>query len=68
AIAQPSDSFPRVTWSNHLRPEANEIAMELEKLSREGPEVDPRLEKDWRERYEDVLWCIINTDEFVWLP
>ncbi|MCE2814834.1 MAG: DUF1553 domain-containing protein [Planctomycetaceae bacterium] len=68
AIAQPSDSFPRVTWSNHLRPEANEISIELEKLAREGPEVDPRLEKDWRERYEDVLWCIINTDEFVWLP
>lgn len=68
AIPQPLGHFPKVTWSNHLRPEANEIAIELEKLARQGPAVEERLQKDWRERFEDVLWCIINSDEFVWLP
>ena len=68
AIPQMLGSFARVTWSNHLRPEANEIALEIEKLARQGPEVDARLEKDWRERFEDVLWCMINSDEFIWLP
>jgi hypothetical protein len=51
-----------------LRPEANQIAMELERLARRGPAADPRIEKQWRERLEDVVWCMINTDEFIWLP
>ncbi len=67
-IPQPLGAFPKVTWSNHLRPEANEIAIELERIARRGPPPDPRLEKDWRERFEDVVWCMINQDEFVWLP
>jgi hypothetical protein len=57
-----------VTWSNHLRPEANQIAMELERIARVGPAPDERLDNGWRERLEDVVWCIINSDEFIWLP
>lgn len=68
AIPQPLGSKPKVTWSNHLRPEANQIAIELEGLAGKGPMPDERLESDWRERFEDVLWCMINSDEFVWLP
>lgn len=60
--------LPRVTWSNHLRTEANEIALELEKRARNGLPSDPRLQTEWREVYEDVIWSIINTREFVWLP
>jgi mono/diheme cytochrome c family protein len=68
AIPESTGSFPKVTWSNHLRPEANQIAMELERLARRGPAVDPWIEKQWRERLEDMVWCMINTDEFIWLP
>ena len=68
AIPQPLGRFPKVTWSNHLRPEANQIALELERLAQKGPMVDPRIEKEWLERFEDVVWCMINTEEFIWLP
>ena len=63
--------FPRlapVTWSNHLMPEANEIQVELEKRARAGAPVDPRIEPKWRETYEDFVWSVLNTREFVWIP
>lgn len=58
----------KVTWSNHLMPEATTIMMELERRARLGPPLDPRLEPKWREAFEDVVWCLLNTTEFVWLP
>lgn len=60
--------LPLVHWFNHLQPEANEIQQELERRVRQGPPVDPRLQPDWRTRYEDVVWSLINHDEFVWIP
>ncbi|QDT65148.1 DUF1553 domain-containing protein [Calycomorphotria hydatis] len=65
---QPLEPLPRVTWSNHVQPEANTIAVELEQRARTGPPVDPRLREDWRKRYEDVVWSLINLSEFVWVP
>jgi len=62
------ERLPAVTWSNHLRSEANEIALKLEQRARIGPPPDPRLEADWREVYEDVVWSIVNLSEFVWVP
>ena len=47
--------------------EANAIAIEMEKRARAGPAVDPRLRPAWREAYEDVVWALVNTREFVWL-
>lgn len=64
----PFEKLQRVTWSNHLRSEANEISLELERRARRGPPADPRLDPQWREVYEDALWTLINTREFVWLP
>ncbi len=60
--------LPRVTWSNHLRSEANTIALEVERLARAGQPPDPRLRPAWREVFEDVVWSVINIPEFVWLP
>ena len=60
--------LPRVTWSNHLRNEANTIQQEWEKRTREGPPVDPRLRPEWRETYEDFVWSVVNLREFVWMP
>lgn len=66
--ALPSARLPRVTWSNHLSPDANAIALELEKHARLGPAPDPRLRKPWREIYEDAVWSVANVREFVWMP
>lgn len=64
----PSQPLQRVTWFNHLRPEANTIQQELERRVRQGPPPDPRLTPAWREIYEDVIWSLINHREFVWIP
>jgi len=69
-ITQPAPPPPlaRVTWSNHLVSEANVIKVEMEQRARNGPPADPRLRKEWREVYEDVVWSLINNREFVWVP
>lgn len=60
--------LPQVTWSNHLRPEANTILLELEERAHRGPPSDPRFRTTWLERYQDVVWSIVNLPEFVWIP
>jgi len=69
-VKQPSalPRLPTVSWSNHLIAEANAIAIENEKRARLGPPPDPRLRPEWREVFEDVVWGVVNTREFVWLP
>ncbi|MCA9223940.1 MAG: hypothetical protein KDA71_26700, partial [Planctomycetales bacterium] len=43
SMPEPPVPLPRVTWSNHLRSEANSIALEMEERARRGPPADPRL-------------------------
>ena len=62
------EPLPVVTWSNHVQPEANSIALEMEVRARTGPPADPRLREEWRQVYEDVAWSVVNLSEFVWLP
>jgi mono/diheme cytochrome c family protein len=61
-------ALPGVSWANHLAPDANTIKVELEQRARTGPPADPRLRPVWREIFEDVVWSVVNTREFVWLP
>lgn len=60
--------LPQSTWSNHLVPAANEIQEEWQARVRRGPPVDPRLQAEWREVYEDIVWSLVNHREFVWVP
>jgi len=57
-----------VSWSNHLNPEATRIKQELENEVRAGDPVTERLRSEWRERMEDVVWALVNTPEFVFVP
>jgi hypothetical protein len=57
-----------VSWSNHLSPEASRIKIELEQTAREGDPPTERLEAEWRERMEDVVWAVVNSPEFVFIP
>ncbi len=57
-----------VSWANHLNPEATRIKLEMEREARAGDPPTRWLRPDWRERMEDVLWALVNTPEFVFVP
>jgi hypothetical protein len=57
-----------VSWSNHLKPESSEIKIRFAKEVERGDPPTARLTADWRERAEDVVWALVNSPEFVWLP
>ncbi len=58
----------RVSWANHLSEKANEIRLEEERRLRLGDEPTARLTPAFRERFEDVLWAVVNSPEFVVVP
>lgn len=62
------ESDGRVSWSNHLSAEATVIRLEEERKLRFGDKPTERLSKDFRERYEDTLWALINSPEFAMVP
>lgn len=68
ARATKRESDGRVSWSNHLSAEASLIRMEEERKLRFGDQPTARLHKDFRERYEDMLWALINSPEFAMVP
>lgn len=66
--AGPRWPYGLVSWSNHLDPQANVIQVQLEQAVRTGVPPTERLEADWRQRMEDMVWTIINSPEFIFLP
>jgi hypothetical protein len=57
-----------VSWANHLSPEATRIKLEMERAARAGDPPTERLQGDWRERMEDMLWSLVNSPEFLFVP
>jgi hypothetical protein len=57
-----------VSWANHLSPEATRLKLEEEQAARAGDPPTPRLRAEWRERFEDMLWAIMNSPEFAFVP
>ena len=57
-----------VSWSNHLKPEATQRKQRLADELAHGDPTTSRLNADWRERAEDVIWSLINSPEFVRVP
>ncbi|MCB1079285.1 MAG: DUF1553 domain-containing protein, partial [Verrucomicrobiae bacterium] len=62
------EPLKHVSWSNHLSAEANSIKIEMEKRAREGDPPTVALRTDWRERMEDMVWAVMNSPEFLYMP
>lgn len=53
-----------VAWSNHMKSEANSIRLEEAAAARRGDPPTGRLAPEWRERFEDVIWALLNAPEW----
>jgi hypothetical protein len=57
-----------VSWSNHLSTEANQVRVARQREFEKGDAPTTRLKSEWRERAEDMVWTLINSPEYVWIP
>ena len=57
-----------ISWSNHVDPPANALAVEREAEVRRGEPPTNALNPDWRRRLEDALWALLNTPEWIYTP
>jgi hypothetical protein len=57
-----------VSWANHLSTESNEIKIARQKEVEKGDPPTVQLAPPWREKAEDLVWTLINSPEFVWMP
>ena len=66
-IEPPPASAPHrkfVAWSNHMKSEANTLRLEEQAAARRGDPATARLEADWRRRFENVIWALLNAPEW----
>jgi hypothetical protein len=69
--AGPRPGWPKrdgVSWSNHLSSESNALRTARQKEVEKGDPPTTLLTADWRERAEDLVWALVNSPEFVWIP
>lgn len=58
----------RVTWRNHFDPQAEVLVQNRWSQIESGDQPTRTLTTQWRQRAEDVLWVLINSPEFAWVP
>jgi hypothetical protein len=68
ALAPKRGTTKAVSWANHLNAEATKAILEVEKEVHAGDPATPRLQPAWRERMEDMLWSLVVSPEFLYLP
>ena len=64
----PHEKPQYLSWSNHLRPKANELALVKEQEAMDAFPSTQRLAADWRNRAEDMIWALVNRPEMIYIP
>ncbi len=73
-IAGPEAVPPRriyrsgITWVNHFDPKSDDEAIRRQREILEGDPPTTRLDGNWRSRVEDIVWTLVNSPEFVFIP
>ena len=57
-----------VGWSNHLHTDATTLQVATHDAVSKGDHPTRRLNPEWRQRFEDMLWTLMNSPEFVFAP
>ncbi|MCA8987656.1 MAG: DUF1553 domain-containing protein, partial [Planctomycetaceae bacterium] len=57
-----------LTWTAHFDPNAALEGIRQQEVAEQGDIPTSRLTPEWRERAEDVLWTVLNSPEFVFVP
>ena len=57
-----------VNWSNHLSTTSNEIRLTRQKQFEKGDPPTSQLRSQWREKAEDMVWALVNSPEYIWIP
>jgi hypothetical protein len=57
-----------ITWSNHFDPKSDDEAIRRQREILQGDPPTRRLDAEWRGRVEDMLWALMNSPEFVFVP
>jgi hypothetical protein len=57
-----------VSWANHLSTESNQLRVARQREVEKGDPPTTQLNSQWRERAEDMIWALVNSPEFVWIP
>ena len=57
-----------VSWYNHLDPVADDLRRKEIIAARAGDPPTKRLDPAWRERFEDLIWSIVNSPEWIYTP
>ena len=57
-----------VSWANHLNPDATNVVLAIEKEVQSGDPPTTSLTADWRERMEDMIWVLLVSPEFIYVP
>ena len=57
-----------VSWSNHLDGEATIVRQQQEAAARAGDPPTDKLDAEWRQRLEDILWAMLNAPEWAFSP
>jgi len=57
-----------VAWTNHLNPDASTAKLKMKEEVQAGDLPTARLTPEWRTRAEDMIWAVLNSPEYLFVP